>query len=100
MLYTFFYFQILLKYREEYFNCVYYFCSLSPYSFDVSPSPMDAPHFTHDSIPIGVIPVLSTISPQYREALRRTIATANSVYRDFLKSEKGLRFSGTVSIIG
>lgn len=75
-------------------------CSLSPYSFDVSPSSTDAPHFTHDSIPMGVIPVLSTISTQYREVLHRMIASANTVYRNFLKSEEGFGFYGTVSIIG
>ncbi|XKL68542.1 hypothetical protein PGB90_004033 [Kerria lacca] len=74
--------------------------SLSPYSFDVSPSSTDAPHFTHDSIPMGVIPVLSVISSHYREILRKMISTANTVYKDFLKSEEGLGFCGTVSIIG
>lgn len=49
---------------------------------------------------MGVIPILSTISAHYRESLFKMISTANAVYRDFLKSEEGLGFSGTVSIIG
>ena len=75
-------------------------CSLSPYSFDVSPSLADALHFTHDSIPMGIIPVLSTVSVQYQEVLHQMIANANTIYQDFLKSEEGFGFCGTVSIIG
>lgn len=49
---------------------------------------------------MGVIPILSTISAHYRDSLFKMISTANTVYRDFLRSEEGLGFSGTVSIIG
>ncbi len=65
----------------------------------MSPSSTDAPHFTHDLIPMGVIPVLATISSHYREALIKMITTANAVYREFLRTD-GAGFSGSVSIIG
>ncbi|XP_065202321.1 protein retinal degeneration B isoform X2 [Planococcus citri] len=74
--------------------------SLSPYSFDVSPSSTDAPHFTHDSIPMGVIPVLSTISTNYIDALNKMIHNANNVYRHFLKTEEGFGFNGNICLIG
>lgn len=79
-----------------------YLCSnsLSPYSFDVSPSSTDAPHFTHDSIPMGVIPVLSTITTHYIDTLNKMIHNANSVFRHFLKSEEGFGFNGNVCLIG
>lgn len=55
--------------------------SLSPYSFDVSPSCTDVPQVTHDSIPIGAIPVLATSNPDYQEAVSRTINAANNAYQ-------------------
>lgn len=75
--------------------------SLSPYSFDVSPSSTDgsAP-VTHDSIPIGAIPMFLTSSPEYWEHVHRAVAQTNQVYHDFLKSEEGLGFQGQVCIIG
>lgn len=57
------------------------FSSLSPYSFDVSPSSIDVPQVTHDSIPIGAIPLLASSTPDYQDGVSRTIAGANSVYQ-------------------
>ncbi|KAK9881590.1 hypothetical protein WA026_016461 [Henosepilachna vigintioctopunctata] len=73
--------------------------SLSPYSFDVSPSCADVPQITHDSIPIGAIPLLATTPPEYVESVSRTINAANSTYQDFLKSEEGQGFCGQVCLI-
>ncbi|CAH0548016.1 unnamed protein product [Brassicogethes aeneus] len=56
--------------------------SLSPYSFDVSPSCIDVPQVTHDSIPIGAMPVLATSTQDYQEAVSRTINCANNAYQD------------------
>ncbi|XP_054289278.1 protein retinal degeneration B isoform X3 [Macrosteles quadrilineatus] len=74
--------------------------SLSPYSFDVSPSCSDTPHVTHDSVPIGAIPLLSTASPEYQDAISRTISAANLAYQDFIRSEEGKGFNGQVNLIG
>lgn len=73
--------------------------SLSPYSFDVSPSCIDVPQVTHDSIPIGAIPILASSTSDYQEAVSRTINAANAAYQEFLKSEEGLGFTGQVSIV-
>lgn len=75
-------------------------CSLSPYSFDVSPSCSDSPQVTHDSVPIGAIPLLATASHEYQEALSRTVSAANLAYREFLQSDEGRGFNGTVNLIG
>ncbi|XP_046390635.1 protein retinal degeneration B isoform X2 [Ischnura elegans] len=74
--------------------------SLSPYSFDVSPSCTDTPHVTHDSIPIGAIPIFATSTPEYHEAVSRTINAANAAYQEFLRSEEGRGFSGQICLIG
>jgi hypothetical protein len=55
--------------------------SLSPYSFDVSPSCIDVPQITHDSIPIGAIPILATSTSDYNETVSRTINAANTTYQ-------------------
>ncbi|XP_023026564.2 retinal degeneration B isoform X1 [Leptinotarsa decemlineata] len=73
--------------------------SLSPYSFDVSPSCTDVPQITHDSIPIGAIPILASSSTDYVEAVSRTINAANAAYQEFIKSEEGLGFSGQVCVM-
>lgn len=73
--------------------------SLSPYSFDVSPSCTDVPQITHDSIPIGAIPILSSSTPEYAEAVSRTISAANAAYQEFIKSEEGQGFSGQVCFV-
>ncbi|XP_034239882.1 protein retinal degeneration B isoform X2 [Thrips palmi] len=75
--------------------------SLNPYSFDVSPSCLDAPQVTHDSIPIGSIPLLATANvTEYQDAVSRAVTSANNVYHEFLKSEEGLGFNGQICIIG
>ncbi|XP_049861390.1 protein retinal degeneration B isoform X3 [Schistocerca gregaria] len=74
--------------------------SLSPYSFDVSPSCTDTPQVTHDSIPVGAIPLFATSAPEYQESVSRVINAANGVYQEFLKSEEGQGFSGQVCFIG
>lgn len=73
--------------------------SLSPYSFDVSPSCIDVQQVTHDSIPIGAIPLLATCTSDYQDAVSRTINGANIVYQEFLKSEEGQGFSGQVCVV-
>ena len=72
--------------------------SLSPYSFDASPSPVDLPNLT--DIPIGAIPLLTTCTPDFVDSVNRTVVTANQVYLDFLKSEEGHGFNGQVAVIG
>lgn len=75
--------------------------SLNPYSFDVSPSCLDAPQVTHDSIPIGSIPLLATANvTEYQDSVSRAVTSANNVYHEFLKSEEGLGFNGQICIIG
>ncbi|XP_071856529.1 retinal degeneration B isoform X7 [Bombus fervidus] len=74
--------------------------SLSPYSFDVSPSSMDAPQVTHDTIPIGAIPLLASSTPEYQDTVSRVIAGANQVYHDFIRSDEGRGFTGQICFIG
>ncbi|XP_012152056.2 retinal degeneration B isoform X6 [Megachile rotundata] len=74
--------------------------SLSPYSFDVSPSSMDAPQVTHDTIPIGAIPLLASSTPEYQDAVTKVIVGANQVYHEFIKSEEGRGFTGQICFIG
>lgn len=76
------------------------FFSLSPYSFDVSPSCNDAPHVTHDSVPIGAIPLLASASPDYQEAVSRTVTAANAAYNEFIKSDEGKGFNGQINFVG
>ncbi|XP_078045661.1 retinal degeneration B isoform X1 [Augochlora pura] len=74
--------------------------SLSPYSFDISPSSVDAPPVTNDTIPIGAIPLLASSTPEYQDAVSRVIAGANQVYNEFIRSEEGRGFTGQISFIG
>lgn len=73
--------------------------SLSPYSFDMSPSCMDAPQVTNDTIPIGAIPLLASASSDYDEAVSRVVTNANQIYQEFIKSEEGKGFSGQICFI-
>ncbi|XP_043676418.1 protein retinal degeneration B isoform X1 [Vespula pensylvanica] len=73
--------------------------SLSPYSFDMSPSCMDAPQVTNDTIPIGAIPLLASASSDYEEAVSRVVTNANQIYQGFIKSEEGKGFSGQICFI-
>ncbi|XP_030386632.1 protein retinal degeneration B isoform X2 [Scaptodrosophila lebanonensis] len=71
--------------------------SLSPYSFDASPS-ADIPNIA--DVPIGAIPLLSVASPEFQETVNKTVAAANIVYHEFLKSEEGHGFSGQIVMLG
>lgn len=74
--------------------------SLSPYSFDTSPATADAPHLP--DLPVGAIPLLAAASSsgEFQVAVQRTVAAANAVYADFLRSDDGRGFSGQVAVIG
>ncbi|KAK6638198.1 hypothetical protein RUM44_008626 [Polyplax serrata] len=74
--------------------------SLSPYSFDVSPSSNDAPHVTNDSIPVGAIPLFACSSIEYQDSVTKAISACNSAYQDFIKSDEGKGFSGQIVLIG
>ncbi|XP_062138241.1 protein retinal degeneration B isoform X6 [Drosophila sulfurigaster albostrigata] len=72
--------------------------SLSPYSFDASPSAADIPNIA--DVPIGAIPLLAVASPEFQETVNKTVAAANIVYHEFLKSEEGHGFSGQIVMLG
>ncbi|XP_055846673.1 protein retinal degeneration B isoform X2 [Episyrphus balteatus] len=72
--------------------------SLSPYSFDSSPSAADIPNIA--DVPIGAIPLLSVASPEFHDTVNKTVAAANIVYHEFLKSEDGRGFSGQIAMLG
>lgn len=74
--------------------------SLNPYSFDVSPSWVDTPPVTHDTIPIGAIPMLATSTPEYNDSVTKVINGANQIYNDFIKSDEGHGFAGQISFVG
>lgn len=74
--------------------------TLSPYSFDCSPSTVESPSLTNDLIPIGAIPLIATSSPDYHESVTKTINAANMVYHEFIRSEDGKGFNGQVCIVG
>ncbi|XP_046962154.1 protein retinal degeneration B isoform X2 [Vanessa cardui] len=74
--------------------------TLSPYSFDCSPSTSETPSLTNDLIPIGAIPLIATSSPEYYEYVTKTIVSANMAYNEFIKSEDGKGFNGQVCIVG
>lgn len=75
-------------------------CRLSPYSFDVSPSVSDTPHVTHDSVPLGAIPIMASCTPEYMEAISKSVQAANATYYEYVRSEEGRGFNGQVVIIG
>ncbi|KAK7871835.1 hypothetical protein R5R35_006433 [Gryllus longicercus] len=74
--------------------------SLSPYSFDVSPSSVDSPQVTHDSIPIGAIPLFASSSPEYQDTVSKVINAANVTYQEFIRSDEGRGFCGQICFIG
>lgn len=74
------------------------FLSLSPYSFDTSPSTSDLPNMA--DVPIGAIPLLTMCSPEFQDSVNRSIVSANAVYNDFLKTEEGRGFNGQIALIG
>ena len=55
---------------------------------------------THESVPLGAIPLLSTAQMEYWDAVGKTAVTANQVHQEFLRSEEGHGFSGQVIFIG
>lgn len=61
---------------------------------------MDAPQVTHDTIPIGAIPLLASSSSDYQEAVSRVVIGANQLYHDFIKSDEGKGFSGQICFVG
>jgi membrane-associated phosphatidylinositol transfer protein len=71
--------------------------SLSPYSFDASPSTADIPSLT--DVPIGAIPLLATCAPDFQDAVNRTVQAGNMVWHDFQKSEEGKGFNGQVAVV-
>ncbi|VVC93874.1 unnamed protein product [Leptidea sinapis] len=74
--------------------------TLSPYSFDCSPSTVETPSLTNDLIPIGALPLIATSTPEYSDHVMKTIIAANTVYNDFIKSDDGKGFGGQVCIVG
>ncbi|XP_067641027.1 protein retinal degeneration B-like isoform X4 [Eurosta solidaginis] len=72
--------------------------SLSPYSFDASPSAADIPNIA--DVPIGAIPLLSVASPEFQDTVNKTVTAANIVYHEFMKSEEGQGFAGQVVMLG
>ncbi|XP_059046300.1 protein retinal degeneration B [Achroia grisella] len=74
--------------------------TLSPYSFDCSPSSLETPSLTNDLIPIGAIPLIATSSLDYAESVTKTINSANAVFNEFIKSDDGKGFNGQVCIVG
>lgn len=74
--------------------------SLSPYSFQSSPSAIDGVCHTYDAIPIGALPLFAISSHEYQENVSRVISATNHTYNEFLKSEDGLGFCGQVCLIG
>lgn len=72
--------------------------SLSPYSFDTSPSQIDLPNLT--DIPIGAIPFLTTCTQDFVDSVNRAVCQANQVYAEFLKSEDGHGFNGQIVLLG
>lgn len=71
---------------------------MSPYSFDTSPASADMPILT--DIPIGAIPFLATCTSELTDHVNKTVASANIVYNEFLRSEEGKGFNGQVALIG
>lgn len=51
-------------------------------------------------VPIGAIPLLTMCSPDFQDSVNRTIASANLVYNDFLKTDEGRGFNGQIAVIG
>uniref|UniRef100_T1JJI2 DDHD domain-containing protein n=1 Tax=Strigamia maritima TaxID=126957 RepID=T1JJI2_STRMM len=76
--------------------------SLSPYSFESTPSPsaIDGSSSIHnDTVPLGAIPLFATAPPEYQDHVSKVIYTANQVYNEFIHSDDGQGFIGQVSIV-
>ncbi|XP_055710958.1 protein retinal degeneration B isoform X3 [Phlebotomus papatasi] len=72
--------------------------SLSPYSFDSSPSTTDSPNMT--DVPIGAIPLLTTCTQEFQDAVNQAVTASNLAYADFQRCEEGCGFSGQIVLIG
>lgn len=77
--------------------CIFSFSSLSPYSFQSSPSAVEVIYHSYDSIPLGALPLFAVSGPDYQENVTAVITAANEVYKEFLHSEEGSGFNGQVS---
>jgi membrane-associated phosphatidylinositol transfer protein len=71
--------------------------SLSPYSFDASPSTADIPSLT--DVPIGAIPLMATCAPDFQDSVSRAVQAGNMVWSEFQKSEEGRGFNGQVAVV-
>lgn len=72
--------------------------SLSPYGLDSSP--VCGETSGGDSVPVGAVPLLATATPEYEDAVMRTLNATNAAYHEFLRSEEGHGFNGQVCLIG
>ncbi|GAB0094369.1 protein retinal degeneration B [Sergentomyia squamirostris] len=72
--------------------------SLSPYSFDCSPSTTDSPNMT--DLPIGAIPLLTTCTTEFQDAVNQAVTASNLAFSDFQRCEEGCGFTGQVVLIG
>ena len=73
--------------------------SLSPYSFQSSPSAIDGLCHSYDAVPITSLPLFAVFSQNYQNCVSKTVSSLNSSYYNFLKSEEGQGFSGQVVFI-
>lgn len=55
---------------------------------------------THDTIPIGAIPLLASSTPDYQDSVSRVVNGANQIYQEFVKCEEGRGFTGQICFIG
>lgn len=78
--------------------CFHLSNSLSPYGLDSSP--VCGETSGGDSVPVGAVPLLATATPEYEDAVMRTLNATNAAYHEFLRSEEGHGFNGQVCLIG
>lgn len=78
--------------------CFHLSNSLSPYGLDSSP--VCGETSGGDSVPVGAVPLLATATPEYEDAVTRTLNATNAAYHEFLRSEEGHGFNGQVCLIG
>ena len=50
--------------------------------------------------PMGCLPLFAATSPEYSDAVARTVTAANQVYSEFIRSPEGANFSGNVTVVG
>ena len=71
--------------------------SLAPYGVDLN---VGKEATFGEQVPVGALPILGTVSPDYVEALSKVINDLNTTYADFLLSEEGQGFNGQICVIG